>query len=500
MDYVCVSNVLSLRLGRNMEVSIMFKKFFSKKLSSNYHHQNNALDKIDITSNDIKLEVQSNGHRYRNILVPSISFTIALAIVLPITIINVNKPIDNTNTVTPNTDGIVMRLNEPVKDVNSDYTLSNSYLSAINHFSADMMNLLKKEKNDLVFSPLSIATCMSMLYEGSASKMKEELADILYIDESIYSHLEEIKHMLLSTHITKSIEGNAAYLDINQAIFPDMGFKDMLKQEYISTLTDYYFADVIAGRYSEGKMGKIVADYINDKTNNFLDVQPFDFTADTLIVLLNTLYMKANWYKDEVHKLLIDHTFTNLDGSEVDYDQYLAYSVMPGSTSYVYENECYEYVSIPLSFGFKYNILLPKDNHLDILDNPNTYLSLLDSTIRENETTKEQYDLHVYFPSFKEHSFYSLLDKFNTLGLHSFDLSNMVNSNVDIVIDSIIHEAGIEINEYGIEGAAYTMITVSTTSAPVRYPVTRIVDVNHPFLYSITYKDLPLFVGIKSSL
>lgn len=181
----------------------------------------------------------------------------------------------------------------------------------------------------------------------------------------------------------------------------------------------------------------------------------------------------------------------------MEYNKYLSYY---GKNDVVYDNEYYEYFSIPLSFGFSYNILLPKANHLDILDNPTTYLSLLDDSRRENECDIANYKLFTYFPGYKEYSSYNLLDKFATLGLKSCDLSNMSNNASNLEVSKIIHEAGIEINEYGIEGAAYTLISIPEATAPSNEPLPRMIDVNHPFLYSITYKDLPLFVGIKSSL
>ena len=63
-------------------------------------------------------------------------------------------------------------------------------------------------------------------------------------------------------------------------------------------------------------------------------------------------------------------------------------------------------------------------------------------------------------------------------------------------VSKAIHEAGIKVDNKGVEAAAYTIIEVARSSMPGA-----VMTLDHPFAYSITDSSgLPLFVGVVNKL
>ena len=70
-------------------------------------------------------------------------------------------------------------LNTPIKPFNTHHQkLKEEYVSSLNEFALDFYSAISSDKNS-VFSPVSIATCYSMLYDGALENSKEELKNML---------------------------------------------------------------------------------------------------------------------------------------------------------------------------------------------------------------------------------------------------------------------------------------------------------------------------------
>lgn len=167
-------------------------------------------------------------------------------------------------------------LNNPEKEFNQTETTKSgaNYVSSLQSLSKDLYHKVFDGDNK-VFSPISIATCFSMLLEGAKEESKAELEAFLHYNDS-FNHLNEIQNMLLRNSIND--EKNETYLDICQSFWADDSFKNDLKKNYVDKLTDYYYAEAFSGKLDSDQMHAALADYINDKTHNFLNVKKDDFT------------------------------------------------------------------------------------------------------------------------------------------------------------------------------------------------------------------------------
>ena len=208
-------------------------------------------------------------------------------------------------------------LNSPKKAFNSVNTVTTpteAYINSLNTLSKDFYKKLFDGDNK-IYSTISIANCFSMLLEGAKENSKAELEAFLHYDDS-FNHLDEIKNTLLRNAIDD--EKNETYLDITQSFWTDSKFKkDQMKQSYIDTLTNYYFAEAFNGDLSSDSMHGALADYINDKTRGFLNVKKEDFKDFAGVLwLLNTVYLKSQWSEMFREEANIEDKFNNLNNTE----------------------------------------------------------------------------------------------------------------------------------------------------------------------------------------
>ena len=370
------------------------------------------------------------------------------------------------------------------------------YVESLQTFALDFYKEVYTKDKNRVFSPLSIATCFSMLYDGTNGDTKEELADLLNYNDS-FNHLEEIQNMLLDCAINSP--ANKAYLDVSQSLWSrGVGtFKD----DYIKKMTDYYYAELFEHVDFTGNAAQLVADYINHKTNDFLNVKPesFRFNVNTEFVLLNTIYLKSPWAIADLF-----NKDNNFDSKFFGQNSESTVTFMSGKVEdgVFFKKDAYRIASLDYKYGIKLNILLPDENanYDEILSNRDALNSLLNVNAL---TDYQQNDISWILPKFKVKNGYDLKEPLLKMGLtdKTFDqpdLSAMTNLT-NLYISSATHEAGMEINNEGVEAAAYTQITVETKAAMPKKP--EVFRVDHPFAYSITNENgYPLFMGVINQL
>lgn len=391
------------------------------------------------------------------------------------------------------------QINRPNKVFNTkvEKAVDADYVNALQQFTLDYYGLLDNNENQ-VFSPLSIATCYSMLYEGCDGKTRQELENMLHYDDS-FNHIEEIQNMLLRCAINDS--SNNTYLDIAQSVW--LKHDGIFKQEYIDYLTNNYYAEAFENINFATTGKQLAAQWVNSKTNNFLDVKPSDFDTFnglTAMVLFNTIYLKSAWAVENLFEETSNNQkeFDNRDGTTS------TVTFMNGhiNNSAYYSTDEYMISSLPYNHGMNLNILLPTSNNDAVLKDNDILNSLLNFKKLQNlETAKVVWNL----PSFKMKSDYGLIPLLRQLGLEetfsqfpNFDRMVVPDYKDQLFIRESRHVAGIEVNNKGVEAAAYTYVQVDEKSAVEK---TVRMNINHPFAYSITTQEgYPLFMGIVNQL
>ena len=400
-------------------------------------------------------------------------------------------------------------LNSPKKAFNSGNTVTTpteAYINSLNTLSKDFYKKLFDGDNK-IYSTISIANCFSMLLEGAKENSKAELEAFLHYNET-FDHLDEIKNTLLRNAIND--EKNETYLDITQSFWTDSDFKkDQIKQSYIDTLTNYYFAEAFNGDLSSDAMHGALADYINDKTRGFLNVKKEDFKNFAGVLwLLNTVYLKSQWVEAFKEASNIKDNFNNLDSTKKE----VTFMRKSDEYSYYYRKDNYTISYIPLRHGLCFNVLLPDENsdYRSVLTNEQALNDLHNFTSYTSSRKVESATVNFKAPQFKIQKSIDLASLLPTMGVNDIFDKNVANlrdiadlkPNENLYVSKAKHEAGIELKNEGLEAAAYTIIEVAKATS-VENPQVKYLDffMDRPFAYTITNQDgIALFTGVVTNL
>ena len=395
------------------------------------------------------------------------------------------------------------RITEPNKTFNRAHqTLNEEYISSLKAFSQDFYKAINSADN-AVFSPLSIATCYSMLYDGALEETKAQLKAMLHYNDN-FNHYEEIQKMLLNTAIND--EENGTYLDLAQSLWIHNKFIDRINQDYFEKMQNYYFAEAYQGVLESEEMHQMLADYINAKTNGFLDVDKDTFKDyEGILWLLNTIYLKAKWVEAFPKENDRTKKFNNIDGTgnaKVDFMNNTFYS------SY-YKTDNYMISSLPYYHGLTMTILLPNEgtDYAKVLNDESAISAMVEYYNTRNHMPAT---IAYSIPKFKVQKSYELDEVLPELGVElCFDddkanLFGLVQDGAakgNLYVERSKHEAGIEVNNDGTEAAAYTIIEVDEKAVAGPEPGEVKFVCDHPFAYIINTSDgLPLFMGTVNTL
>lgn len=365
---------------------------------------------------------------------------------------------------------------------------NNEYLSEFDfHFLK-----LKNNKQNLIYSPLSIKYALEMLKEATAGKSNEQITNVLG-----------------SYNAKKYINNN--YMSFANAMFIKDSYKDSIKDSYRQTLTDKYYANLI---YDDFQTPNNLNNWVKDKTFNLIN-DLFSDVSDKDFILVNALAIDMEWVKevqnrDDLYEVVYPHrnfikyihplpyvgytelkfnnNLTNAKAVEIGavinryniintlgeenirntvksaYDKWIADGRPSACGDEIINTELYlkKYEGTTL----QYIGIMPQKNSLDkyinnlSVDNIKTLINNLKSIELNNFKDGFVTEISGYIPMFKFESEFNLINNLKTLGINDvFDntkanLSKMTDDKA--VISSASHKANIEFSNEGIKAAAAT--------------------------------------------
>lgn len=385
----------------------------------------------------------------------------------------------------------VKALNTVSKPVNQqmENEIDDRYIENLINFSSKFASHSFKDEST-VFSPLSIYNCYAMLYEGTTNTVRSEMNELFN-----YDYLDSLKNSVKTAMEMLSIEDDKTKLDTANSFWVSDQYKDNISEDYLYVLAEYYYAEAFGGSLSLDKSRQDMANWINKKTNDFFKVTKDNFETDeqTALVLINTLYTKSPWlneFNNENNYTADFYSFAGTDSKTF---------MTNRDTGLIYSSDDFDVASIPLhEAGLEFRILLPHEDK----DSIETLKSNVNNIFEIYLLPRETYKITYKIPQFNVKTKYDLKEELQQIGLtkpfeKTNDYENIFNTGIEeqkFFISQSIHEAGIDVNNDGIEAAAYTTITITGESAPLDYPSFEF-NANRPFLYALTYKNIPLFLG-----
>ena len=383
------------------------------------------------------------------------------------------NPIDTTPDETPDT---------TPKSINEVVNLNNMLGFEI------YSNLIEEKQENIFFSPYSISSAFSILYEGARGTTQDEIQSVFHFikeDQTRRDHANQIisdlnkpsQNYLLST-------ANALWVQDKFPILQE--YKDVTETYYLSTTENLDF--VTQPEESRNTINGWVEEKTNDKIKDLL---PQGSINDmTRAVITNAVYFLGNW------TVQFDENLTKEDDFKISEQKTVKAPMMNIEQNFNYASTNNLQI---LQMSYKGDdlsmlVLLPKDNDLLSLEKK---LSVENLNDWKSNLAKKQ--VNVYLPKFKLETTYSLVENLTNMGMSSVFVSGQadlsgINKDADLYVTGVFHKAFVAVDEKGTEAAAATGIVVSITSVG---PQPEIFRADHPFIFLIQDErtGLILFMG-----
>lgn len=340
------------------------------------------------------------------------------------------------------------------------------------------------EDENIIISPLSVSVALSMTLNGASGQTREDMLATLGIsglsdDEINEAYRDLVKALLEVDRRVKMQIANSVWVE--QDFTPYKTFIDVLKDNYNAETGEF---DVM-----DPRAPAIVNSWIEDKTNGLIKNMIDGFSENTVMLLINAIYFKAQWQQQFDKALTEPLPFFKQAGTSADVPM-----MRQGNTLRINKKD--DFIFAELAYGqgnYVMDIILPlteggTTSLLPLLDD-DSYNSLISgSGIREADLSMPRFKFG-YKSKMKE----ILSDMGMAVAFTEFaDFSRI--SEFDLLINEVLHQAFIETNEEGTEAAAATVVEIGLTSAG---PGPLAINLDHPFLFLIreTTTNTILFMG-----
>ena len=339
-------------------------------------------------------------------------------------------------------------------------------------------------------SPISVYLALAMATDGANGQTQAELLSVLGCET-----LEELRGVCGAMLETLSIDDDGSTLDLHDSLWMASeinGAPVTFRDAYLSSLADVYRSEAKTVEFGTQSASEQIAAWITEHTRGKIEISPdaLAFDPSTVAVLINTIYLKDAWAESFNEESIKPDLFHGIDREfTVDYlcrkDKNARISKGDGFLRYrLYLKNIGSMVFVLPDEGTPLSDLLGSAQKIDTL-------------LRDGEELSA--DVDVMLPRFKFQDKMELSEVLSAMGLGTAfsgaaDFSGICDQSCRF--DRVIQESYIGVDENGVEAAAYTMISMKTTSIQTQQLPEIDFHLTRPFLYAIeSYDGTLLFIG-----
>ena len=364
--------------------------------------------------------------------------------------------------------------------------VDDGFLDAVNQFALKTGAQLLREEGGC-YSPLSLYYALALTAQGAEGQTAGELCALLGADK------KELAKQCGNLFRRLYTDDEAGALLLANSVWMDdevQGVPVHYQEAFLRQATEEFYASLFTADFADPATGSKIGDWIAENTRNLLRFEP-EVREDQLMALINTVYFKSPWQDRFEEAGTAEDVFTDRDGQQ----QTVPFLHRSGRGA-CYMGEGYTYASLALARG-RMDFYLP-DPGVDVH-------SLLEreKLLEEPQAGMEEdrdWVIQWSVPKFSVDSTWSLVPTLEALGVKdaftdAADFSGM--TDVSARVGSIQQGTHLGIDEEGVEAAAYTMVSLETAGAMMEEPEVVEMNLNRPFLYTITSDEgAVLFLGI----
>lgn len=363
---------------------------------------------------------------------------------------------------------------------------------SIKQFSTQLYEKIVSDenKNNMIFSPLSVWMVLSMATLGSQGKTKSQLTNVLHLNDDKKIQNYGVKTLVEKINALKNVELkiiNKIFLDNNLEL--NKNYKNLTKSIYKSTVDKINFSNSINASNHINK-------WIEKNTNTRIKeiIRSDELSKDTGLILVNAVYFKGQW------KNKFDILATNTEPFYLDNGQIKNVSMMhtEGNFKVGYLSEIdAEFIELPYASDNNSNAM----SMIVIIPKNNTNLRVVEKSMKNIKISRllsgKITELSLSLPKFKIESKVNLVTPLMELGLTDmFDESANFSDIVDapVKVSKVVQKAFLEINEEGSEASAATEFEIENRFGSEDI-LPHVIKINHPFMMIIVKKKLSIFTA-----
>jgi len=358
-----------------------------------------------------------------------------------------------------------------------------SFANGQRRFALDAYRVLAAGEGNLIYSPHSIQSALSMTWAGARGATESQMAAALRFSLPQPRHHAAFNALdqELTARAARPVEGSGRRfrLRVANALFGQRGYSFL--PPFLDALAENYGAgmnllDIAAD--PNAARGRINA-WVSDQTERRIPelLREGSVTSSTTLVLTNAVYFNASW----------DTPFEAAQTRPADWHPLTGAArpvpMMNRSADIPYaEGDGWQAVELPYTGGdVSMLLMLPAAGRFADFERALT-AERLDAVVAGLGSRMVQLTVPTF--SFRRHT--SLKDLLRGMGMTDAfqggvaDLSGMDGSRT-LFVQDVVHEGFIGVNEQGTEAAAATAVLVGPTSAP--QPATFRAD--RPFVFAI---------------
>lgn len=345
-----------------------------------------------------------------------------------------------------------------------------------------------EESKNLMLSPLSASTALTMLLNGCGGDTYTQLHGTLKypsgmtIGDIIDAYKSLVDQLLKADPKVK--------LALANAIFYHNRF--IVKQTFLATMSNNYKATVEALNFAAPSALSTINKWANDNTNSKIPKVLDEIDPDAVMFIMNALYFNGDWSYQFDKTKTQDRPFHPDGGGTVNV------STMNGDvgSKIVYRNG---FKAIEMPYGrtnFTMVVIVP-DGILGSFYTTFTHQSW-DNLTSDFDAMAEFGKKTVFMPKFKFSFEKYLDDQLKSMGMVDAFIPFRANlsgiSDQSVFVDFVKQNTFVEVDEEGTEAAAVTTIGIKLTSMPAE-PDQFIIDKSFIFAIRERTTNTLLFIG-----
>jgi serpin B len=366
---------------------------------------------------------------------------------------------------------------------------------AISAFGLDLFTSVRATSqpgDNVTVSPASVAYALAMLEPGAVGLAQTQLRTLLRIQDAMAFHasmnaLQQNLQARVPTAFSPSDDPGEVLMRIANAAYLQRGYP--FEQAYLQSVGSNYgpvlnevdfAADPDAVAHA---INAFVAEATNDRIPNL--VADGAIRPETVLALVNALYLKASWLGTFDESATSDQPFIGLDGTKQ------TVPMMHGGSDSSARGDGWIGATKVYTGGLTAQFILPDEGRFDDIAND---LDRVFTEYTANQTSFSTLGLPRLDLQFSAELSPALQILGVTAPYAEGGLLGVAN-DPRLIVDKVFHQTDVAMDEKGTEAAAATVVVAYPVSLPVNPPVPVVLD--RPFLYRIVddQSGATLFVG-----